>query len=98
MAVLFIRKTLMLDKIKKQLINEEHPMKRLGILVIAALVVLSVGLTTTGCGRKATATVQTSNTTLGQELVDLQQAYEKGIITEKEYNDLKAKAIKKYKK
>ena len=73
-------------------------MKKIGIMMIAALLVLSVGLTTTGCGRKATATVEASSTTLGQELIDLQQAYEKGIITEKEYNDLKAKAIKKYKK
>ncbi len=74
-------------------------MKKIGILLITAFVILSVGLTTTGCGgRKSTATVETTNTTLGQELVDLQQAYEKGIITEKEYNDLKAKAIKKYKK
>jgi len=73
-------------------------MKKIGIMMVAALLVLSVGLTTTGCGgRKATANVQTTTTTLGQELVDLQQAYDKGIITEKEYNDLKAKAIKKYK-
>ena len=71
-------------------------MKRLGILVIVALVVASVGLTT-GCGRKQTTTVQSSSTTLGQELVDLQQAYEKGIISEKEYNDLKKQAMKKYK-
>ena len=67
-------------------------------MIIAAFVILSVGLTTTGCGRKATVTVETTNTTLGQELVDLQQAYEKGIITEKDFKDLKAKAIKKYKK
>ena len=71
-------------------------MKKIGTLIIAVLLILTVGLTT-GCGRKATATVETSSTTLGQELVDLQQAYEKGIITEKEYNDLKKKAIKKYK-
>ena len=97
MVILLFRKILMLDKIQKKLINEEHPMKRLGILVIAALVVLSVGLTA-GCGgRKTTANVQTTTTTLGQELVDLQQAYEKGIISEKEYNDLKKKAMKKYK-
>jgi hypothetical protein len=74
-------------------------MKKIGILLITAFVILSVGLTTTGCGgRKATATVESTNTTLGQELIDLQQAYEKGIITEKEFKDLKAKAIKKYKK
>jgi uncharacterized membrane protein len=81
---------------KKKTINEEPPMKRLGILVIVTMVIVSVGLTT-GCGRKQTTTVQSTNTTLGQELVDLQQAYEKGIITEKEYNDMKKKAMKKYK-
>jgi len=59
-------------------------MKKIGIMMVAALLVLSVGFTA-GCGgRKATANVQTTTTTLGQELVDLQQAYEKGIITEKE--------------
>ena len=72
-------------------------MKKIAIIMIAALLVLSFGLTTTGCSRKATANVQATTTTLGQELVDLQQAYEKGIITEKEYNDLKKKAMKKYK-
>lgn len=73
-------------------------MKKIGYLVIIALVILSVGLTTTGCGgKKSSASVQTTTTTLGQELVDLQQAYEKGIITEKEYNDLKKKVMKKYK-
>ena len=58
-------------------------MKQIGILLIAASVILSVGLTTTGCSRKATTTVESTNTstTLGQELIDLQQAYEKGIIT-----------------
>ena len=71
-------------------------MKRLGFLLVVALVVVSVGLTT-GCGRKQTTTVQSTSTTLGQELVDLQQAYDKGIISEKEYNDLKKKAMKKYK-
>ena len=71
-------------------------MKRPATLLIIALVVVSVGLTT-GCGRKQRTTVSTSTTTLGQELVDLQQAYEKGIITEKQYNDLKKKAMKKYK-
>ena len=70
-------------------------MKRLLTLFIVALVVVNMGLT--GCGRKQTTTVQSTSTTLGQELVDLQQAYEKGIITEKEYNDLKKKAMKKYK-
>ena len=71
-------------------------MKKLGVFIVIVLLVTSLGLS--GCGRKSTAKVETTNTstTLGQELVDLQQAYEKGIITEKEFNNLKKKAIKKY--
>ena len=70
-------------------------MKKLGIFIVIVLLVTSFGLS--GCGGKKT-NVETTNvsTTLGQELVDLQTAYDKGIITEKEYNDLKKKAIKKY--
>ena len=70
-------------------------MKKLGVFIVIVLLVTSLGLS--GCGRKTTATVETTSTTLGQELVDLQQAYEKGIISEKEYEDLKKKAMKKYK-
>ena len=71
-------------------------MKKLGVLILVGLLLAS--FTLSGCGgRKQTTTVQSTNTTLGQELVDLQQAYEKGIISEKEYNDLKKKAMKKYK-
>ena len=70
-------------------------MKKLGITFLIGLLVVTFSLT--GCGKKQTTTVQSTNTTLGQELIDLQQAYDKGIITEKEYNSLKAKAMKKYK-
>jgi len=70
-------------------------MKKLGVLVLVGLLLAS--FTLSGCSRKQSTTVQSTNTTLGQELVDLQQAYEKGIISEKEYNDLKKKAMKKYK-
>ena len=70
-------------------------MKKLGVIILIGLLVTSLNLS--GCGgRKSTATIETSTTTLGQELVDLQTAYEKGIITEKQYNDLKKKAVKKY--
>jgi len=71
-------------------------MKKLGVLMLVGLLLASFTLSSCG-GRKQTTTVQSTNTTLGQELVDLQQAYEKGIITEKEYEDLKKKAMKKYK-
>jgi hypothetical protein len=70
-------------------------MKKLGILMLIGILLAS--FTVSGCGgRKQTTTVETTNTTLGQELIDLQQAYDKGIITEKQYNDLKKKAMKKY--
>jgi len=71
-------------------------MKKLGVFILIGLLVTSLNLS--GCGgRKQTVNATTSTTTLGQELIDLQQAYEKGIISEKEYNDLKKKAVKKYK-
>ena len=70
-------------------------MKKLGALLL--VVFLATSLILAGCGgKKSSATVEANTTTLGQELIDLQQAYEKGIITEKQYNDLKKKAIKKY--
>jgi hypothetical protein len=72
-------------------------MKKLGIILLIGLLVVSLNLSGCGGGRKQTVETTTTTTTLGQELVDLQQAYEKGIITEKEYNDLKKKAMKKYK-
>ena len=70
-------------------------MKKLGVFIVIVLLATSLGLS--GCGRKQQNVQTTTSTTLGQELVDLQQAYEKGIISEKEYNDLKKKAMKKYK-
>ncbi len=42
------------------------------------------------------AQLQQSNVSLGQELTDLQTAYEKGIISEKEYKRAKKDILKKY--
>ena len=65
---------------------------------IVAVVVFTIvmGGLFVGCGGGG-AQVQQSSTTLGQELTDLQAAYEKGIITEKEYNSAKKEIMKKYK-
>ncbi|HOP41375.1 MAG TPA: hypothetical protein PLI53_10055 [Geobacteraceae bacterium] len=38
----------------------------------------------------------TTTKTLGEQLIDLQKAYESGAITEDQYHDLKKKAIKEY--
>jgi hypothetical protein len=59
--------------------------------------VIVLGLGFAGCrGGKAKveSTTVTTTTTLGQELMDLQKAYEQGIITEKQYKDAKEKLIK----
>jgi hypothetical protein len=71
--------------------REETHMKRRGAVVAIALG-LAVMLTSCGGGG---ATVQTGNTTLGQELQDLKASYDKGIITEKEYNETKKRLIEK---
>ena len=74
-------------------------MKTLKLAGFAAIVAGSLAILS-GCGGGgARAMVQsTGNKTLGQELQDLQQSYEKGIITKKEYENTKQKLIKKYTK
>ena len=48
-----------------------------------------------GCGGGgANVRQDTYTTTLGQELKDIEEAYQKGIITEKEYGQAKEKLIK----
>ena len=56
----------------------------------AAIIAVSLGLT--ACGGSNTTVQQTE--TQGQQLMDLQEAYDKGIISEKEYNATKKKILK----
>jgi hypothetical protein len=49
-----------------------------------------------GCGGGGATYQAAGNKTLGEELQDLQQSYEKGIITKSQYEDTKKKLIKKY--
>ena len=52
-----------------------------------------------GCGGGGAEIKQTTtHTSLGQELQDLDTAYQKKIITEKEYKNAKEKLLKKYAK
>ena len=63
---------------------------------VFAVALLSLVLT--GCGGGGADVKQTTTTTtMGQELVDLQASYEKGILTEQEYKDAKNAILKRYK-
>ena len=64
-------------------------------LMIAFLVVI-MGSALVGCGGGGTEVKQSTSiysTTLGQELQDLDAAYQKGLLTEKEYKEAKKKLI-----
>ena len=70
-------------------------MKFLRICVVIMVIVLGLGFAGCRGGKaKVETTDITTTTTLGQELMDLQKSYEKGIITEKQYEDAKEKIIK----
>ncbi|HOI17781.1 MAG TPA: hypothetical protein PK036_15705 [Geobacteraceae bacterium] len=69
------------------------------LLRTCMLFVMLTGVVFAGCcgpgGGGATVENKTITTTksLGEQLMDLQKAYESGAITESQYNDLKKKAI-----
>jgi len=68
-------------------------MKRhLRVWIVAVMIAVSSILT--GCGGGgAEVKTQSYSTTLGQELKDLEEAYKKGIITEKQYEESKKNLI-----
>jgi Short C-terminal domain len=57
------------------------------------IILLFSGVGFIGCGGGG-AQVKAKQTTLGQELTDLDKAYKEGIITEKEYNKAKKDILK----
>lgn len=63
------------------------------VLLPALLLTFSLGLTACG-GGGATTEVSTSTQTLGQELIDLKNAYESGAMSESEYNKARERLIK----
>lgn len=67
---------------------------RKGLIAGALIITFAAGIS--GCGGGG-AKVKSENysTTLGQELQDLEAAYKKGIITEKQYNEAKKALIEK---
>ena len=70
-------------------------MKLFRICALALIVMVSLNFVACGGGTKTDVVTETSTTTLGQELQDLDKAYKDGIISEKEYKKAKEKLIKK---
>ena len=64
----------------------------LRVWAVIVMIVMASGLA--GCaGGGAEVKTQSYSTTLGQELKDLEEAYKKGIITEKQYEESKKSLI-----
>ena len=71
---------------------------KLELLSVAGLALVSaIGLG--GCGGGgAKNTIQATNTTMGQELMDLDESRKKGLIDDKEYDKAKKEVLKRYDK
>ncbi len=59
---------------------------------ILGAAVIAAALTLSACGGSTTTVKQTE--TQGQQLMDLKEAYDSGVITEKEYNKTKSQILK----
>ncbi len=69
-------------------------MRFIRICVMVSVLFLAGGLA--GCGGGTTEVKTTTrSTTLGQELIDLDKAYQQGAITEDQYKKAKEKLLKK---
>ena len=62
--------------------------------ICVVIIFLTLGAGFIGCGGGG-ADIKSSNTTVGQELIDLDKAYKDGLITEKEYKKSKEKILKR---
>jgi uncharacterized membrane protein len=60
-------------------------------LLAATVVALSLSLT--ACGGSSTKTTVNNQETQGKQLMDLKEAYDKGVISEKEYEKAKERIL-----
>jgi len=69
-------------------------MKKLLIIAVIPLLLMHCGIGTI-CSPNSANDTTVINTTTGQELIDLQQALDSGVITQEEYDELKLKIIER---
>jgi len=69
--------------------------KLMKVLCVVMLTVFCLSFVNCG-GGGADVKQQTTTTTLGKELEDLNDAYKKGLLTEKEYKEAREKLIDKH--
>ena len=66
------------------------------IRVVAVVLMIAVCGGMLGCGGSTEVRQTTNATTLGKELQDLDDAYKKGLLSEKEYKEARKNLMKKY--
>jgi hypothetical protein len=69
-------------------------MKMMRIMAVLLLIAYSGAML--GCGGGTDVKQQTTTTTLGKELQDLDDAYKKGLLSESEYKESRKNLMKKY--
>jgi hypothetical protein len=69
-------------------------MKLMRIMTVLLLIAYSGAML--GCGGGTDVKQQTTTTTLGKELQDLDDAYKKGLLSEKEYKESRKNLMNKY--
>jgi len=70
-------------------------MRRLRVLALIVLIPFCAGLAGCGGGGGTDVKTDTTTTTVGQELIDLQSGYKKGVITKEEYESTKEKILER---
>ena len=70
-------------------------MKKLIFIAVIPLLLMHCGISYNICSPNSMNETTEINTTTGQELIDLQQALDSGVITQEEYDELKLKIIER---